>query len=98
MEAIRLKRVRWTVRDALVALQMTVTLVLLVLAVITTRSTTTAQTVDLGFRRDGLATVMVMDYDGARARQLQEQALDRVRRAAVDQSAPSASTAPLSCN
>jgi len=98
MAAIRVKRARWTVLDALVALQMTVTLVLLVLAMITTRSTITAQKVDLGFRRDGLATVVVMDYDAARARQFQEQALDRVRRVAGVESAAVASRAPLSIN
>ena len=96
--AIRIERLRWTMLDALVALQMTITLVLLVLATITTRSTITTQAVDLGFRRDGLATVMVMDYDATRARQFQEQALDRVRSVAGVESAALASRAPLTIN
>jgi macrolide transport system ATP-binding/permease protein len=98
MAAIRVRRARWTMLDALVAFQMTVTLVLLVLATITTRSTITTQEVDLGFRRDGLATVMVMDYDATRARQFQEQALDRVRSVAGVESAALASRAPLTIN
>ena len=74
---------RWTLGDGLVALQAAVTLVLLVSAGLLTRSIVEARRVDLGFRPAGLVAVGtelgLVGYDEARAGQLFERALDRVR-------------------
>jgi macrolide transport system ATP-binding/permease protein len=74
---------RWTLRDGLVALQMAVTLVLLVTAALLTRSIAAAGDISLGFKPAGLVAVSteldLIGYDDARAEHFYEQAIDRVR-------------------
>jgi macrolide transport system ATP-binding/permease protein len=73
---------RWTIRDGLVVLQTSVTLVLLVAAGLLTRSILEAQRVDLGFRAQGavaLGTELgLVGYSEERAATLFARAADRV--------------------
>ncbi len=74
---------RWTLRDGLVAVQLAVTLVLLVSAALLTRSIAAAQNIDLGFRPAGLVAVSteldLIGYDEVRAKQFYDRVLERVR-------------------
>lgn len=74
---------RWTLRDALVATQIAVTLVLLVAAGLLTRSLVAAQGVGIGFRPGGMAVVStdlaMIGYDQARADAFYVRALERLR-------------------
>ena len=74
---------RWTLRDGLVAVQLAVTLVLLVSAALLTRSIAAAQNINLGFKPAGLVAVSteldLIGYKQDRAKQFYDQVLDRVR-------------------
>lgn len=74
---------RWTLRDALVAAQTAVTLVLLVTAALLTRSLIEAHRVDLGFRAQGLVALAtqlsLIGYDEERATRVFDQAAERIR-------------------
>ena len=76
-------RRRFTLRDGLVATQIAVTMVLLVVAGLLSRSLLAAQRIDVGFKSGGVALVStelgLIGYDAARARVFWEQALARVR-------------------
>ena len=95
-------RRRWTLRDALVAGQTAVTLVLLVAAGLLTRSILEAREIDLGFRTTGVAAlsaeVGLVGYDEKRAQQFFDQAVARVRTIPGVQSAARASRQPLAIN
>jgi predicted permease len=90
---------RWTMRDALVAMQIAVTLVLLVAAGLLTRSLREAQRLGIGFDPDGIALVSaelkMIGYDDARAAEFFERALARVRALPGVQSAALASRTPF---
>ena len=74
---------RWTLRDGLVAVQLAVTLVLLVSAALLTRSIAAAQNINLGFKPAGLVAVSteldLIGYSQDRAKQFYDTLLDRVR-------------------
>ena len=75
---------RWTLRDGLVALQMAVTLLLLVPAALLTRSIAAAERINLGFKPTGLVAIStelsLIGYDDPeRAHQFYQRAIDRVR-------------------
>ena len=95
-------RRRWTLRDALVAGQTAVTLVLLVAAGLLTRSILEARQIELGFRTTGVAAlsaeVGLVGYDEKRAQQFFDQAVARVRSIPGVQSAARASRQPLAIN
>jgi putative ABC transport system permease protein len=93
---------RWSLRDAVVAGQMAVTIVLLISAALLTRSLSAAQRADVGFRTDGLAIVGV-DLQSAGYRQEQgpgffERALERMRSLPGVQHAALSSRLPFSIN
>ena len=75
--------VRWSMRDALVAVQIAMTLVLLVASGLLTRSLNAAQHIKLGFNPEGIAIVSaetnVSGYDGARSTEFFARALDRIK-------------------
>jgi predicted permease len=93
---------RWTIRDGLVVLQTAVTLVLLVAAGLLTRSILRAQSVDLGFRTEGVAVLGtelgLIGYDEARASRFMEQARDRVAAIPGVESVSRAVRQPLAIN
>ncbi|MGE5244822.1 MAG: ABC transporter permease [Betaproteobacteria bacterium] len=93
---------RWTLRDGLVALQMAVTLVLLVVAMLLTRSIAAAGRIALGFRPAGLVAVStdlsLIGYDDDRARQYYDRALERVRALPGVESAALTDRQPLALN
>lgn len=74
---------RWSLRDGLVALQIAVTLVLLVTSGLLTRSLIAAQNIGLGFEPSGLAVVRaemsLIGYDQARSAEFFGRVLERVR-------------------
>jgi hypothetical protein len=100
--AVRAGRLRWSLRDTLVATQIAVTAVLVVTAGLLGRSLLAMQRTDIGFRSEGIALVStdpaMIRYDDARARQLYDQALERIRALPGVQAAALASRAPLSIN
>src|SRR4029078_12804008 len=75
--------VRWSMRDALVGVQIAMTLVLLVTSGLLTRSLNAAQHIQLGFNPGGIAVVPaetgMIGYDDARAADFFARALDRVK-------------------
>jgi predicted permease len=93
---------RWTTRDSLVALQMAVTVVLLVTAGLLTRSLAAAQRVGIGFRPDGVALVSteldLIGYTPEKSQQFYATALDRVRAIPGVVSAGLVERSPLSIN
>jgi predicted permease len=93
---------RWTMRDSLVALQMAVTLVLLVTAGLLTRSLVAAQHAGIGFRPDGVALVGtelgMIGYTPERSKEFYDRALARVRAVPGVVSAGLVERAPLSIN
>jgi macrolide transport system ATP-binding/permease protein len=93
---------RWTMRDSLVALQMAVTLVLLVTAGLLTRSLVAAQRAGIGFRPDGVALVGtelgMIGYTPERSKAFYDRALTRVRALPGVASAGLVERAPLSIN
>ena len=93
---------RWTMRDGLVVTQIAVTLVLLVVAGLLTRSLTAAQRLGIGFRPEGLALVStemsMLGYSDARAKGFYDRALDRVRAIPGVESAALAERLPFSIN
>ena len=93
---------RWTMRDSLVALQMAVTLVLLVTAGLLTRSLVAAQHAGIGFRPDGVALVGtelgMIGYTPERSKEFYDRALTRVRALPGVVSAGLVERAPLSIN
>jgi predicted permease len=93
---------RWTMRDTLVALQMAITLVLLVTAGLLTRSLVAAQHAGIGFRPDGVALVGtelgMIGYTPERSREFYDRALTRVRALPGVVSAGLVERAPLSIN
>jgi predicted permease len=98
----RAGRLRWSLRDTLVAAQIAVTAVLVVTAGLLGRSLLAMQRTDVGFRSDGVALIStdpaMVRYDDARSRRLYDQALDRIRALPGIQAAALASRAPLSLN
>jgi predicted permease len=74
---------RWSLREALVAVQLALTAVLLVVAGLLVRTLATARSTDVGFRVDGLAVVSIdagmVRYTPDRARQFFTDALARVQ-------------------
>ncbi len=93
---------RWTFRDALVAMQTAVTLVLLVAAGLLTRSIFEARQIDLGFRSAGVAALNVelslIGYDETRATSVLDQALERIRALPGVESAARTTRQPLAIN
>jgi predicted permease len=100
--AVGAGRLRWSLRDTLVATQIAVTAVLVVTAGLLGRSLLAMQRTDIGFRSEGIALVStdpaMVRYDDARARRLYDQALERIRAVPGVQAAALASRAPLSIN
>jgi predicted permease len=98
----RAGRLRWSLRDTLVATQIAVTAVLVVTAGLLGRSLLAMQRTDIGFRSEGIALVStdpaMVRYDDARSRLFYEQALERMRALPGVQAAALASRAPLSLN
>jgi predicted permease len=74
---------RWALRDALVVAQLSLTVVLLVVAGLLLRSLNASEHADVGFRTRGLAFVSadtdMVRYDRERSRQFWQQALERVQ-------------------
>jgi putative ABC transport system permease protein len=96
------RRRRWTLRDALVASQIAVTMVLLVCGGLLAQSLLAARTARLGFRTGGLA-ILSMDlemarYDAARSREFFTRALDRARTIPGVDYATLGSTLPFAIN
>ena len=95
-------RLRWTLRDVLVAGQIAVTLVLLVGAFLLGRSLVASQKADVGFRTRGLAVVStdpeMLRYDAARTRTFWHEAVDRVRAIPGVEGVALAERAPFSLN
>src|SRR5918993_596798 len=93
---------RWTLRDALLAAQTAVTLVLLVAAGLLTRSILKAQQVDLGFAPGGVAVlgteVGLIGYDEAKADALYDRAIERVRALPGVQSVAATVRQPMAIN
>jgi predicted permease len=93
---------RWTLRDGFVVTQIAVTMVLLVVAGLLTRSLIAAQRIDIGFRAGGLAVVStemgMIGYDDARAKEFYDRALERVRSIPGVESAALARRVPFSIN
>ncbi len=74
---------RWTLRDALVIGQLSLTLVLLVVAGLMLRSLGASRAADLGFRTSGVAMLAtdtdMVRYDAERGERFWDQALERVK-------------------
>ncbi len=92
----------WTMRDSLVALQMAVTLVLLVSAGLLTRSLRAAQHAGIGFQPDGIALVStelgMVGYTPERSLDFYARALQRVRTIPGVVSAGLVERSPMSIN
>ena len=93
---------RWTLRDALVAGQMAVTVLLLVVAALLTRSFLAAQRTSPGFAVNRLAVLStdtgMLRYSEERSRQFYEQAIARVTSIPGVESAALATRVPLQVN
>ena len=93
---------RWTLRDALVAGQIAVTMVLLVSAGLLTRSLLTAQRIGVGFETSRVAVLStdmaMLGYDDVRAKQFYDRSLERVRALPQVESAALAERLPFSIN
>jgi predicted permease len=83
MPASRIGGRRWALRDGLVVAQLSLTMVLLVVAGLLLQSLTASLSADVGFRAAGLAMVSadtnMVRYEPERAEQFWAQALDRAR-------------------
>jgi macrolide transport system ATP-binding/permease protein len=93
---------RWALRDALVAGQMAVTVLLLVVAALLTRSFMAAQRTSAGFAVNRLAVLStdtaMQRYSDERSRQFYEQAIARVTSIPGVESAALATRVPLQVN
>ena len=93
---------RWGLRDALVAAQTAITLVLLVAAGLLTRSILEARRVDVGFHPAGVAALGVelglVGYDEARSKQLYDRAAERIAALPGVQSVGRSLRQPLAIN
>jgi predicted permease len=93
---------RWGLRDALVAAQTAITLVLLVAAGLLTRSILEARRVDVGFHPAGVAALGVdlglVGYDDARSKQLYDRAAERIGALPGVQSVARSLRQPLAIN
>jgi predicted permease len=93
---------RWTLRDALVAGQMAITVLLLVVAALLTRSLMAAQRANLGFAAARLAVVSadtsMLQYSDERSRQFYEQAIERIKAIPGVEAAALATRVPFSIN
>lgn len=93
---------RWTLRDALVAAQIAVTMVLLVTAGLLTRSLIAAQRTGIGFEPRHIAVMStelgLIGYDETRAERLYEQLLDRIRALPGVEGAAIAERTPFAIN
>jgi predicted permease len=102
MDTRRVGRLRWSLRDTLVAGQMAVSVVLLVAAGLLGRSLLAMQKADVGFRTEGLAVLStdpaLLRYDDARARRFYDEALARIRALPGVQSVALAARLPFSLN
>jgi predicted permease len=102
LPASRVRRRRWTLRDALVAGQMAVTAMLLVVAALLTRSLIAAQRTNVGFPVEQLAVVStdtgMLRYSDERSRQFYDQALARVAAIPGVESDALATRVPFSTN
>jgi predicted permease len=98
----RVGRIRWSLRDSMVAAQIAVTAVLVVGAGLLGRSLLAMQRADVGFRTGGIAIVStdpeMLRYDEGRARQFYVQALERIRALPGVESAALAARLPFSLN
>jgi predicted permease len=93
---------RWTLRDALVVMQIAVTTVLLVSAGLLARSFLAAQRIGIGFRTAGIAVVStdmnMIGYDADRAREFYDRVLARLRALPDVESAAIAERLPFAIN
>ncbi|HZT75972.1 MAG TPA: ABC transporter permease [Vicinamibacterales bacterium] len=93
---------RWTLRDLLVAGQIAVTSVLLIVAVLLTRSLVAAQRTNVGFAVDRLALLSMdtsqLRYSADRSRQFYEQAMSRIGALPGVESVGLATRVPFSVN
>ncbi len=93
---------RWTLRDALVAGQMAITVLLLVVAALLTRSLVAAQRANLGFPVQKLAVVStdtaMLRYSDERSARFYDQALARVGTIAGVESVALTTRVPFSIN
>ncbi|MYH32125.1 MAG: ABC transporter permease [Acidobacteria bacterium] len=93
---------RWSLREALVALQIAVCLVLLVVAGLLGRNLSVASRIDPGFRADEIASVTVglglVGYGENEAARFLERARERVRELPGVQAVAHADRSPLSIN
>ena len=93
---------RWTLRDALVAGQMAVTVVLLVIAALLTRSFIAAQRTSVGFAVNRLAVLStdtaMLRYSDERSREFYDEAIARVMSIPGVESAALATRVPLQVN
>jgi predicted permease len=95
-------RRRWTLRDGLVAAQIAVTMVLLVVSGLLTRSLIAAQQSGVGFESRGVAVLStelgLIGYDDTRAERWYAQAVERIRAIPGVEAAALAERTPLSIN
>jgi len=93
---------RWTLRDGLVVTQIAVTMVLLVVAGLLSRSLMAAQHIDIGFKSGGLAVLStdmgMIEYDDARAKAFYDRGLERLRAIPGVESAAIAERVPFAIN
>ena len=93
---------RWSLREALVALQIAVCLVLLVMAGLLARNLLVTNRIEPGFSADGIASVTIAlglsGYDHDEADRFFERAREQVRALPGVQAVARASRAPLSIN
>ena len=93
---------RWSLREALVTLQIAVCLVLLVVAGLLARNLLVTSRIDPGFRVDEIASVTVglglVGYDGNAAARFLERARERVRTLPGVEAVAHADRSPLSIN
>jgi predicted permease len=93
---------RFTLRDALVSLQIAVTTVLLVLAGLLAHSLHEAQKIDIGFQPEGLAVLSteldMLGYSAERGRTFWEQAMERIRALPGIEAAAIAERSPFAIN
>jgi macrolide transport system ATP-binding/permease protein len=93
---------RWTLRDGLVGAQMAITVVLLVVAGLLTRSLMAAGHADPGFRVDRLVVVSadldMLRYDRQEGRQFWERAVERIGTMPGTEAVALASRVPFSIN
>jgi predicted permease len=93
---------RWTLGDGLVAVQIAVTMILLVTAGLLSRSLLAAERTAIGFRQEGLAIVSteldLIGYSDERGLQFYDRALERVRAIPGVTAAGLAERTPFSIN